>query len=123
MNKEPETITTAGAIAHALIVVFFGLACRLLWGLLHVSAAVPLGGHALPAYTRLCLGVGPTVLTALVVAAAFYCIWACTRKGDRRPSWVAFLSTTTAILSFTMLLVLVAAYLPLMSALNLLAHK
>jgi hypothetical protein len=36
---------------------------------------------------------------------------------------VAFLSTTTAVLSFTMLLVMVAAYLPLMSALNVLAHK
>ena len=123
MNKEQEIITTTAAVAHALIVVFFGLGCWFLWGLLHISGAVPLGGHALPAYTRLCLALGPSVLTALVVVAAFYCIWACTRRGDGRPSWVAFLSTTTAVLSFTMLLVLVAVYLPLMSALNLLAHK
>ncbi len=123
MNNEQETVTTTAAIAHALIVVFFGLGCWFLWGLLHVSGAVPLGGHALPAYTRLWLVIGPAVLTALVVAAAFYCIWACTRKGDRRPSWVAFLSTTTAVLILTTLLVLIAAYLPLMSALNLLAHK
>jgi hypothetical protein len=123
MNKEQETITTTAAVAHALILVFFGLGCRFLWGLLHVSGAVPLGGHALPGYTRLCLGLAPSVLTALVVVATFYCLWACTRKGEGRPSWVAFLSTTTAVLNLTMLLVLLAAYLPLMSALNLLAHK
>ncbi len=123
MNKEPEAITTPAAIAHALIVVFFGLGCWFLWGLPRVSGAVPLGGHAQPSSTRLCLGLGPGVLMALVVVATCHCIWACTRKGDRRPSWVAFLSTATAVMSFTMLLVLLAAYLPLMSALNLLAHK
>jgi hypothetical protein len=110
-------------LAHAVVLGFFALGCRFLWGLLHVSGAVPLGGHALPAYTRLCLGLGPSVLTALVVVAALYCVWVWTRKGDGRTSWVAFLSTTTAVMSFTMLLVVVAAYLPLMSALNLLAHK
>jgi hypothetical protein len=110
-------------VAHAVILGFFALGCRFLWGLLHVSGAVPLGGHALPAYTRLCLGLGPSVLTALVVVATLYCLWVWARKADGRASWVAFLSTATAVLSFTMLLVIVAAYLPLMSALNLLAHK
>ncbi len=110
-------------VAHAVILGFFALACRFLWGLLHISGTVPLDGHALPAYTTLCLGVGPGVLTALVVAATLYCVWVWTRKKDARTSWMAFLSTTTAVLSFTMLLVIVAAYLPLMSALNQLAHK
>ena len=110
-------------IAHAVILGFFALGCRLLWGLLHVSGAVPLGGHVLPGYNRVCLGLGQGVLTALVVGAALYCVWGWARKGDGRTSWVAFLSTTTAVLSFTMLLVIVAAYLPLMSALNLLAPK
>jgi hypothetical protein len=110
-------------IAHAVILGFFALACWFLWGLLHISGAVPLDGHPLPAYTRLCLGLGPSLLTALVVAAALYCVWVWFRKADARASWVAFLSTTTAVLSFTMLLVFVAAYLPLMSALNQLAHK
>jgi hypothetical protein len=110
-------------VAHAAILGFFALGCWFLWGLLHVSGAVLLGGHALPAYTRLCLGLGPSVLTALVVVAALYCIWVWVRKADGRTSWVAFLSTTTAVLNFTMLLVIVAAYLPLMSAFNQLARK
>ncbi len=118
-----ESRSTMNKVAHAVILGFFALACRFLWGLLHISAAVPLDGHALPAYTRLCLGLGPGALTALVVAAAVYCVWVWTRKRDAQSSWVAFLSTTTAVLSFMMLLVLVAAYLPLISALNQLAHK
>jgi hypothetical protein len=52
-----------------------------------------------------------------------YCVWVWVRKADGRTSWVAFLSTATAVLSFTMLLVIVAAYLPLMSALNVLTQK
>jgi len=35
---------------------------------------------------------------------------------------VSFLSTATAVLSFAMLLVIVAAYLPLLEAVNVLAH-
>ncbi len=110
-------------IAHLIILGFFALGCRFLWGLLHVSGGVPTEGHVLPAYTRLCLALGPGVLTALVVAAALYCVWVCARKSARPTPWVAFLSTTTAVLSFTMLLVIMAAYLPLLSALNVLAHK
>jgi hypothetical protein len=110
-------------VAHAVILAFFALACWFLWGLLHISAAVPLDGHPLPGYTGLCVWLGPSVLTALVVAAALYCVWVWFRKGEGRPSWVAFLSTTTAVLSFTMLLVILAAYLPLMSAINQFGHK
>jgi hypothetical protein len=109
-------------VAHAVVLGFFALACWFLWGLLHVSGAVPLGGHTLPAYTRLCLALGPSILTALVVLATLYCIWVWARKADGRTPWVSFLSTATAVLSFAMLLVIVAAYLPLLEAVNVLAH-
>jgi hypothetical protein len=105
-------------VAHAVILGFFALGCRFLWGLLHISRTVPMEGHPLPAYSSFCLAIGPSVLIALVVAAALYCVWVWTRKGSARTSWVAFLSTTTAVLSFTMLLVVVAAYLPLVSVLD-----
>ena len=104
--------------AHVVILGFFALGCRLLGGLLHISGAVPMNGHPLPAYSSLCLALGPSVFTALVVAAALYCVWVWTRKGNERTSWVAFLSTTTAVLVFTTILVVVAAYLPLASVLD-----
>ncbi len=110
-------------VAHTVVLAFFALACWFLWGLLHVSGTVPQGDHNLPAYTRLCLGVGPTILTALVVLATLYCVWVWARKADGRTPWVAFLSTTTAVLSFVMLLVMMATYLPLLQALNGIAHR
>ena len=110
-------------IAHGIVLVFFALACWFVWGLLRISGGVPLEGHALPAYTRLCLGLGPTILPALVIVAALYCVWVWARKPDRPAPWVAFLATTTGVLSLTLVLVVVAAYLPLLDALNLLAHK
>jgi hypothetical protein len=110
-------------IAHAVVLGFFAVACWFLWGLLRISAAVPLGDHMLPAYTRLCLSLGPNVLTALVVMATLYCVWVWVRKADGRTPWVAFLSTATGVLSLAMLLVIVAAYLPLLEAINGLAHR
>ena len=109
-------------VAHAIVLGFFGFGCWFLWGILHISGAVPLGGQVLPAYTRLCLSLGQNVLTALVVVATLYCIWVWVRKPDGRTPWVAFLSTTTAILSLMMLLIGVAAYLPLVDALHRLGH-
>ena len=114
---------TMSKIAHAVILGFFALGCRFLWGMLHISRGVPMDGHPLPAFSSLCLAIGPSALIALVVAAALYCLWVWTRQADARTSWVAFLSTTTAVLSFTMLLVMVAAYLPLVSVLDQLANK
>ena len=110
-------------IAHGLVLAFFGMACWLVWGLLRLSGAVHLAGHALPAYSRLCLGLGPNVLTTLVIVAAAYCIWVWIRKADGQPTWVAFLATATSALVFVLVLVMVAAYLPLLDALNQLAQK
>jgi len=110
-------------IAHGIVLLSFALACWFVWGLLRMSAGVPLGGHALPAYTRLCIGLGPTVLPALVAAGGLYCAWVWARRSDRPVSWVAFLATTSGVLSFMLVLVVIAAYLPLLDALNRLAPK
>ena len=111
--------------AHGVILAFFGIACWFTWGLLRMSGGLRfhLEGHSLPAYTRLCLGLGPNVLIALVGIAASYCVWVWIRKTDGRTPWVAFLATTTGTLVFAMVLVIVAAYLPLLDALNQLAQK
>jgi hypothetical protein len=111
-------------IAHGIVLAFFGTACWFTWGLLHISGGLRfhLQGHALPAYTRLCMGLGPSILTALVAIAAAYCLWVWVGKAASRASWVAFLATTTGALVFVMLLVGVAAYLPLLDALNQLPH-
>ena len=110
-------------IVHGVVLAFFGIACWFTWGLLRMSGGVPLGGRALPAYSRLCMGLGPNVLAILVVVAAVYCIWVWIRKADGRTSWIAFLATATGALVFVMVQVMVAAYLPLLDALNQLAHK
>lgn len=110
-------------IAHLIVLAFFALACWFIWHLLRMSGGVPLEGHALPAYTRLCLGLGPNVFAGLVIAATLYCIWVWVRKSDGRLPWVAFLATTTGVLTFAMVLVGVAAYLPLLDALTMLTHK
>jgi len=111
-------------IAHGIVLVFFGTACWFIWGLLHISGGLRLHlqGHPLPAYTRLCLGLGPGILTAIVALAAAYCLWVWGGRADQRPSWVAFLATTTGALVFVMILAGVAAYLPLVDALNQLPH-
>jgi hypothetical protein len=114
--------TTTNKIAHGIVLAFFALATWFLWGLLRLSGAVRLD-HAIPAYTRLCIGIGPQVLTSLVVVAGLYCGWVWIRKLESKNSWVAFLATTTGALVLVIVLVVLAAYLPLLDALNQLAHK
>jgi hypothetical protein len=80
-------------------------------------------GGPLPAFTRLCMVLGPFVCAGLAIAAAGYCIWVWTRKSERQGSWVGFLATAAASLGLVMLPVLVAIYLPLVDALNHLANK
>ena len=110
-------------LAHAIVLCFFTLTCWFVWGFLRSSGGVPLGGRALPVYTRLCLGMGRNVLTGLVVAATLYCLWVWSRKSDGRAPWVAFLATACGVLTLVLVLVGIAAYLPLLDALNLLAQK
>lgn len=107
-------------IAHGLVLVFFGIACRFIAGYLRLSGALRfhLDGHQLPAYTRLCQGLGPGVLTAAVAAAAAYCLMVWIRKEDRRPPWVAFLAVTTATTVLAFLLAVAAVQLPVLDVLN-----
>lgn len=110
-------------IAHGIVLGLFGVACFFLWGLLNIAGRVPLGGHDVPGFTLFCIGLSTTVFTTLVIVAALYCIWVWVRKADSRTPWIAFLATTTSTLVFLMVFVMVAAYLPLVTAFNLLPQK
>ena len=80
-------------------------------------------GAALPAFTRLCMAVGPFILLGLAIVAAGYCVWVWTRKTEFRGSWVGFLATAVAALGLVMLPTIVAIYLPLVAAINHLVSK
>jgi uncharacterized membrane protein len=75
-------------------------------------------GLQLPAFTTFCIGLGTWVVVALPIVATAYCLSVWIRKGENRNSWVAFLATATAALSFVTLPSIVAIYLPLVNALN-----
>jgi drug/metabolite transporter superfamily protein YnfA len=75
-------------------------------------------GHQLPAFSRLCMALGPILVGGLAILAAGYCLWVWIRKTESRASWVAFLATTMASLVFVLLPTMVAMYLPLVDAIN-----
>jgi drug/metabolite transporter superfamily protein YnfA len=77
----------------------------------------------LPAFTKLCIGLGPIVLITLATLATGYCIWVWLRKTERQSSWVGFLATVTGSLFLVTLPIVVAMYLPLLVALHSLSAK
>jgi hypothetical protein len=103
--------------AHGIVLAFFGMACWFVWGCFRLPSLVR-PGLELPAFTRLCMNVGPTVVIALVILATAYCLWVWIRKGDSRNSWVAFLATATSALVFVILPNVVATSLALINAVN-----
>jgi hypothetical protein len=110
-------------LAHGIVLVFFAAACGLLSLLLKLPPMVAetIGGRtALPAFTRLLMSIGPIVVLALVLTAAAYCFWVWLTKKTEPPrgSWVAFLATATGSLFLFTLPVIVALYLPVVSALH-----
>jgi hypothetical protein len=107
---------------HAIILAVFGYGCWFTWAILHLAPAVRRADPALPAFTSLCISLRP-VLIALPVLAAAYCAWVWFRKADRVPSWVGFFAAAMGVLVMVTLPAMVAAYLPLLSALNHLAGK
>jgi len=109
-------------LAHGIVLAFFAAACWFVWGCFKLPAMVS-PGMQLPAFTRLCMSVGPGVAIALVIGATAYCLWVWLRKADSRPSWVAFLATATSALVFVMLPNMVATSLALINAVNHLAGK
>jgi uncharacterized membrane protein YozB (DUF420 family) len=109
-------------LAHGVVLAFFGLACWFVWVCFRIPAMVR-PGLQLPAFTRLCISVGPAVVISLAVVATAYCVWVWCRRGESRNSWVAFLATTTSALLFVMLPNAVATSLALINAVNNLAIK
>ena len=106
------------------------MACWLVWALLQLPALVMpamvrLHGveFQLPAFTRLCMGLGPSVIIGLGALATGYCVWVWFRKAETKRSWVGFLATATGSLFFITLPIVAAIYLPLVSALNSLPAK
>ena len=107
---------------HALVVAVFGFGCWFTWGILTLAPHVRRADPALPAFTTFCISLRPVVV-ALPLLAAAYCVWVWFRKADRVPSWIGFFAATTGALVLVTLPAMVAAYLPLLSAVNNLASK
>jgi hypothetical protein len=84
-------------LAHALILVVFGIACYFIWAILTLASRTG-HGEGLPDFSTLCIGLRP-VLIILPVMAAAYCFWIWFREAERLPLWIA-------------------AYLPLIKAVN-----
>ena len=111
-------------IIHGLILAVFGFACWITWVTLKLAPVAALGHpeRGLPGFTTLCIGLRPLVAVLPVLAAA-YCVWVWFRKADRVPSWIGFFAATTGALVLVTLPAMVAAYLPLLDALNHLPAK
>ena len=107
---------------HALVLAFFAFGCCFTWGILNLAPQVRRTNPTLPAFTAFCISLQPVVL-ALPILGAVYCIWVWARKADKVPSWVGFFAATTGALVLVTLPALLAAYLPLLSAVNNLTSK
>jgi hypothetical protein len=103
-------------LAHTLVLAVFGIASWFTYGILTLASRA---GHdeALPAFTTFCVALRP-VLIVLPVMAAVYCLWIWFRKTERLPSWVGFFAATMSALVLVTLPTLIAAYLPLIKAVN-----
>ena len=124
-NVKDKHMNKLNKVAHGIILLLFGVACWLVWALLQLPAMVRVRGVGLqlPAFTRLCMALGPLVLVGLAAFATGYCIWVWLRKAETRRSWVGFLATATGSLFLVTLPIGVAIYLPLVNALQYLPAK
>jgi hypothetical protein len=109
-------------LAHGIVLVFFGVACWFVWGCFRLPSMVS-PGLQLPAFSRMCMSIGPIVVIALAALATAYCLWIWFGRGQNRNSWVAFLATTTSALVFVTLPNVVATSLAVINAVNHLAMK
>lgn len=101
-------------LAHILVLAVFGVACWFLWAILYLAPHVP-HEDSIPDFTLLCFALRP-VLIVLPILAAAYCLGILFLKAERLPSWVPFFATTMSVLVLVTLPALVAAYLPLLRA-------
>jgi hypothetical protein len=107
---------------HALVLAVFAFGCWFTWAILKLAPAIRRANPSLPAFTELCISLRPVVVVLPILAAA-YCVWVWFRKADKVPSWVGFFAATMGMLVLVTLPAMVAAYLPLLSAVNQLAGK
>ena len=124
-NVKAYDMNKFNKLAHGIVLAFFAVACWLVWALLQLPAMIRMHGVSipLPAFTRFCMFLGPSVLIGLATLATGYCVWVWLRKADPARSWVGFLATATGSLFFITLPIVVAIYLPLVSALQSLPAK
>ena len=124
-NVKDKNMNKLNKIAHAIVLAFFGMACWLVWALLQLPPMVRLHGVELqlPAFTRFCMALGPSVIIGLAVLGTGYCVWVWLRRAETRISWVGFLATATGSLFLVTLPIVVAIYLPLVNAINSLPAK
>ena len=112
-------------ILHAVVLFVFGGACWFLSMILKLPlmvqpAAARLssagsGQEVLPAFTKLCMSVGPVLLAVLTLLALAYCVYVWFRKAERPTAWIGFLATTMSALIVVLLPTVVAIYIPLLA--------
>jgi len=107
---------------HTLVLGVFGYGCWWSWAVLSFAPKVKHADWSLAVFTTLCFSLRPLVI-ALPVLAAIYCLWVWFRKAERVPSWIGFFAVAMGVLVLVTLPVMVAAYLPLLQAVNHLPAK
>jgi hypothetical protein len=106
-------------VMHGIVLAVFAFACWSESIILKLPAMVGQGmNHPLPAFTRFCLGIGPSVAMAIVGVAVVYCLVVWFRKTEKCPSWVAFLATAMSSIVLLMLPMIIAIYLPIIDLLQ-----
>lgn len=104
-------------VIHTIILAVFSFACWLSWVVLGLCASMPQPDFGLPGFTTLCISLRPLLLV-LPILMGLYCLWVWFRRAERVPSWTGFFAATSAALVLTTLPAFVAAYLPMLDAIN-----
>jgi hypothetical protein len=116
MTLQPTKKNFVNKLAHALVLAVFGIACCFTWVILTLASRTG-HGEGLPGFTTFCVGLR-RVLIVLPVMAAAYCFWIWFRRAERLSSWIGFFAATMSVLVLVTLPTLIAAYLPLIKAIN-----
>ena|SRR5437016_13225685 len=106
-------------ILHAVILVFFGIACWFLSLMLKMPVMVARSpGVVMPPFTRLCVSYGPLLMAGLAISAVAYCIYVWTRKAENRATWIGFLATALSALVLLLMPTVVAMYITVVDFIN-----
>jgi hypothetical protein len=122
MNKTMHAVVLAvfGGACWFLSLIILKLPLMVLPGIARLGSG-PVEQASLPAFTRLCMAIGPALLTALGFLALAYCVYVWARKAGRPAPWTGFLATTMSALVLVLLPTVVAIYIPVVDFLNRLA--